>query len=103
MAADAKFPWLLDDVEPLADALLVGVDTDRGVLVDAALGEFAPTGKLPITFPDDAGATAVDEDWRCASRNDVHGYAKEQHMDGRAYVHVDTDGNRCQLGHGLSW
>ena len=103
VALDAKFPWLLDDVEPLADALLVGFDTDRGVLVDAALGEFAPTGKLPITFPADADAIAVDEDGHCASPNDVPGFAKEQHMDGRAYVYVDADGNRYQLGHGLSW
>lgn len=103
VALDAKFPWLLDEVEPLADALLVGFDTDRDVLVDAALGEFAPTGKLPITFPADADAIAVDEDGRCASPNDVPGFAKEQHMDGRAYVYVDADGNRYQLGHGLSW
>ncbi len=103
VALDAKFPWLLDEVEPLADALLVGFDTDRDVLVDAALGEFAPTGKLPITFPADAGAIAVDEDGRCASPNDVPGFAKERHMDGRAYVYVDADGNRYQLGHGLSW
>lgn len=103
MAVDAKSPWLLDDVEPLADALLVGVDTDRGVLVDPALGELAPTGKLPITIPADADAIAVHEDGRCASPNDVPGYAEEQHMDGRAYVYVDTDGNRYQLGHGLSW
>ena len=103
VALDAKFPWLLDGVEPLADALLVGFDTDRGVLVDAALGEFAPTGKLPITFPADADAIAVDEDGHCASPNDVPGFAKEQHMDGRAYVYVDADGNRYQLGHGLTW
>ena len=103
IALDAKFPWLLDGVEPLADALLVGFDTDRGVLVDAALGEFAPTGRLPITFPADAAAIAVDEDGRCASPNDVPGFAKEQHMDGRAYVYVDADGNRYELGHGLSW
>ena len=33
--------------------------------------------------------------------NDVPGYAEEQHLDGRVYV--DADGNRYQLGHGLSW
>jgi len=100
---DAKFPWLLDEVEPLADALLVGFDTDRAVIVDAVLGAFAPTGRLPITFPADAAAIAVDEDGRCASPNDVPGFAKEQHMEGRAYVYVDADGNRYELGHGLSY
>jgi beta-glucosidase len=103
VALDAKFPWLLDGVEPLADALLVGFDTDHGVLVDAALGEFAPTGRLPITFPANAAAIAVDEDGRCASPNDVPGFAKEQHMDGLPYVYVDADGNRYELGHGLSY
>lgn len=44
---------------------------------------------------------AIDEDWHCASPNDVPGYAEEQHLDGRAYF--DADGNRYQLWHGLSW
>lgn len=101
MAVDAKSPWLLDDVEPLIDALLDGVDTDRAVPVEATLGAFARTRKLPITFPADAEAMAIDEDWHCASPNDVPGYAEEQHLDGRAYF--DADGNRYQLGHGLSW
>ena len=100
---DAKFPWLLDEVEPLADALLVGFDTDRAVMVDAVLGVFAPTGRLPITFPADAAAIAVDEEGRCASPNDVPGFAKERHMDGRAYVYVDAEGNRYELGHGLTF
>lgn len=102
-ALDAKFPWILDGVEPLADALLVGFDTDHGILVDAAFGGFAPTGKLPITFPIDQAALAVDEEGRCASPNDVPGFAKEQHMDGRPYVYVDADQNRYELGHGLTW
>ena len=100
---NALFPWLLDGVEPLADALLVGFETDYGVMVDAILGAFAPTGKLPITFPLSAAAIAVDEQGRCTSPNDVPGYAKEQHMDGRPYVYEDADGNRYQLGHGLTY
>lgn len=103
MAVDAKSPCLLDDVEPLIDALLDGVDTDRAVPVEATLGALARTRKLPITFPADAEAMAIDEDWHCASPNDVPGYAEEQHLDGRAYVYVDADGNRYQLGHGLNW
>ena len=97
------FPWLLDEIEPLADALLVGFETDYPVMVDAMLGGFAPTGRLPLTFPIDAAAIAVDEDGRCASPNDVPGFAKEQHMDGRPYVYVDADGNRYRLGHGLTY
>ncbi|MGP9538955.1 glycoside hydrolase family 3 protein [Brachybacterium sp. AOP43-C2-M15] len=97
------FPWLLDSLEPLADAFLMGFETDYQVMVEAILGEFSPTGSLPITFPIDAAAIAVDEHGRCASPNDVPGVAKERHMDGRPYVYVDTDGNRYELGHGLSY
>lgn len=97
------FPWLLDGIEPLADGLLMGFETDYGIMVEAILGGFSPTGKLPITFPIDAAAIAVDKDGRCASPNDVPGFAKEQHMQGRPYVYVDADGNRYQLGHGLTY
>ena len=100
---NALFPWLLDAIEPLADALLVGFETDYPVMVEAMLGEFAPTGKLPLTFPIDAAAIAVDDNGRCASPNDVPGFAKEKHMGGRPYVYVDSDGNRYQLGHGLTY
>ena len=100
---NAMYPWLLDTVEPLADALLVGFESDYATMVDAALGGFSPTGRLPITFPIDAAAVAVDEEGRCASPNDVPGFAKEQHMDGRPYVYVDADGHRYELGHGLTF
>ena len=78
-------------------------ETDYPVMVEAMLGEFAPTGKLPLTFPIDAAAIAVDDNGRCASPNDVPGFAKEKHMGGRPYVYVDSDGNRYQLGHGLTY
>ena len=100
---NAMFPWLLDDLEPLADALVVGFDTRYETMVEAMLGQFSPTGRLPITFPISQDAIAVDEEGHCASPNDVPGYAKEQHMDGRPYVYVDADGNRYQRGHGLSF
>ncbi|WP_193105337.1 glycoside hydrolase family 3 N-terminal domain-containing protein [Brachybacterium sp. FME24] len=100
---NAMYPWLLDSIEPLADGLLIGFESDYATVVDAALGGYSPSGRLPITFPIDAGAIAVDGEGRCASPNDVPGYAKEQHMDGRPYVYVDADGNRYQLGHGLTY
>src|SRR5699024_1270009 len=78
-------------------------DTRYETMVEAALGGFEPTGRLPITFPCDASAIAVDDRGVCASPNDVPGFAKEQHMGGRPYVYVDADGSRYQLGHGLGW
>lgn len=100
---NAMYPWLLETIEPLADGLLIGFETRDETMVEAALGGFSPSGRLPITFPIDADAIAVDEKGRCASPNDVPGFAKEQHMDTRPYVYVDADGNRYQLGHGLDY
>ena len=94
-------PWLLGNVEPLA--LVAGFDTRTEALFDVIVGAHAPTGRLPLTFPVNAAAVAVDDDGRCASPNDVPGYDKETYMDGRPYVYVDTDGNRYRLGHGLSY
>ncbi len=96
-------PWLLGNVEPLADALLAGFDTRTEALFDVIVGAFAPTGQLPLTFPADNDAIAVDADGVCASPNDVPGYDKESYMDGRRYVYVDADGNRYRLGHGLRY
>ena len=96
-------PWLLGNVEPLADALVAGFDTRTEALFDVIVGDVAPTGRLPLTFPVDSDAIAVEENGICASPNDVPGYDKEAYMDGRAYVYVDADGNRYRLGHGLSY
>src|SRR5699024_360521 len=100
---NAMFPWLLDSIEPIADALLIGFDTRYETMVEAALGGFEPTGRLPITFPCDASAIAVDDRGVCASPNDVPGFAKEQHRGVRPYVYVESNGSRCQLGRGLGW
>lgn len=100
---NATLPWLLGNVEPLADALVVGFDARTEALFDVIVGEFAPSGRLPITFPVDQAAIAVDSSGICASPNDVPGYAKEAHMGGRPYVYTDSDCNRYQLGHGLSY
>ena len=96
-------PWLLGNVEPLADALVAGFDTKTEALFAVIVGDAAPSGRLPLTFPIDNAAIAVDEFGICASPNDVPGYDKEKFMDGRQYVYVDADGNRYQLGHGLAY
>jgi beta-glucosidase len=103
VAVNVTLPWLLGTLEPLADAVVAGFDTRTETVFDAVVGAFAPTGRLPLTLPLDDAAIAVDEHGRCASPNDVPGYAKEQHMDGRPYVYTDADGNRYQLGHGLTF
>lgn len=96
-------PWLLGNVEPLADALVAGFDTKTEALFAVVVGDAAPSGRLPLTFPIDNAAIAVDENGICASPNDVPGCDKERFMDGRPYVYVDADGNRYELGHGLAY
>jgi beta-glucosidase len=103
ISVDVVLPWLLGTLEPLADALLAGFDTRLEAVFEAIVGVFGPTGRLPLTFPIDEDAIAVDEHGICASPNDVPGYAKEQHMGGRPYVYVDADGHRYELGHGLTY
>jgi beta-glucosidase len=99
---NVSLPWLLGTVEPLADAVVAGFDTRTEALFGAIVGAFAPTGRLPLTFPVDEDAIAVDEHGICASPNDVPGYDKERYMGGRPYVYTDSDGNRYELGHGLA-
>ena len=93
---------MLGNIEPMADALVAGFDTRTEAMFDAIVGTYAPSGRLPLSFPIDNAAIAVDEHGHCASPNDVPGYAKERYMDGRPYVYTDTDGNRYRLGHGLA-
>ena len=102
VALNVTMPWLLGNVEPLADAVVAGFDTRTETVFDAIVGRFALTGRLPLTFPIDDAAIAVDEHGVCASPNDVPGYDKERYMDGRPYVYTDSDGNRYELGHGLT-
>jgi hypothetical protein len=75
------------------------VNSDSGILSKMA----EPRARLPLTFPLDNAAIAVDEKGICASPNDVPGFGKEKFMDGRPYVYVDSDGNRYRSGFGLSY
>jgi len=96
-------PWVLGNIEPLADGLVAGFDTRTEALFEVIVGNVAPSGRLPLTFPRNSDAIAVDESGMCASPNDVPGYDKETYMEGRPYVYVDSDGNNYRLGHGLSY
>ncbi len=78
-------------------------DTRTEALFEVIVGNVAPSGRLPLTFPCDFEAVAVDENGICASPNDVPGYDKEAYMAGRPYVYIDTDSNSYRLGHGLSY
>lgn len=102
--------WELGNIEPLADALTVGFDTYPSATLDVILGSFAPTGRLPITFPKGDEVLAVNADGVCISPNDVPGYDKDKYMpdslkdeNGKAYAYRDSEGNYYELDFGLSY
>ena len=103
MNVNFDLPFLLTNVEPLADALLAGFDTYAQATLDVVFGKFNPVGKLPLTLPGSDEALAVDENGICASPNDVPGYDKEKYMNGKPYAYVDKNGNKYVYGFGLSY
>ena len=104
MHVNLNLPYLLTNVEPLADAVTVGFDSFSRAAFDVIKGEAAPVGKLPITLPGSDAAIAVDENGICASPNDVPGYDKAKYMkDGLTYAYKDATGNEYIYGFGLTY
>ena len=104
MSVNVTLPWILDDVEPLADAVVAGFSTFYRAQFDVVTGTAQAHGKLPLTLPASEAVIAVDENLVCVSPNDVPGFAKEGYMpDGLTYAYTDADGNVWRLGHGLDY
>lgn len=104
VSINVTLPWVLDDVEPLTDAMIAGFSTFYSAQIDVVTGAATPHGKLPITLPASEAVIAVDENLVCVSPNDVPGYAKQEYMpEGMTYAYTDADGNVWQLGHGLEY
>jgi beta-glucosidase len=104
ISVNVTLPWILGDVEPLADALVAGYDTFYKPQFEVLAGNFQPVGVLPLTLPASEAVIAVDENGNCVSRNDVPGYDKDKYMpEGLQYAYKDSDGNIYKLGHGLSY
>ena len=102
--------WLLGNVEPYSDAVLAGFDTYVDAMMDVILGDYNPTGKMPITLPKNDDVIKVDANGVCISPNDIPGYAKDAYMpdsmkdeNGKAYAYRDADGNYYELNFGLSY
>lgn len=104
MHVNLNLPFLMTNVEPLADALTVGFCTFGQAVMDVISGRAKPVGKLPITLPGSDAAIAVDEHGVCASPNDVPGYDKAKYMkEGLQYAYQDTEGNEYIYDFGLTW
>ena len=105
---DFSLAFMPGNVEPYVDALLGGFDTFTDATIDVVLGEYNPTGVLPLTLPKSDAVIAVDENGNCISPNDVPGFAKDQYMpeemkdeNGKAYAYRDAAGNYYELNFGL--
>ncbi|WP_143833718.1 glycoside hydrolase family 3 protein [Oceanobacillus senegalensis] len=104
MSVNIILPWILRNVEPLADALIAGYDTFYNAQFEVIAGNHKPTGVLPLTLPASDDVIAVHHDGHCISPNDVPGYDKDKYMpEGLSYAYKDSDGNVYKLGHGLQY
>jgi beta-glucosidase len=104
ISVNVTLPWILGNVEPLADALIAGYDTFYKAQFEVMAGNSSPVGVLPLTLPASEAVIAVDKDGNCVSRNDVPGYDKDKYMpEGLQYAYKDSDGNIYILGHGLTY
>ena len=102
--------WEVGNVEPYCDAFLAGFDTYVSATLDVIFGQFAPTGKLPLTLPRGDEVLKVDENGVCISPNDVPGYEKDAYIpdalkdeNGKAYAYRDKAGNYYELNFGLNY
>lgn len=84
-------PWLINELEPGADAMLATFNNTPEMIVDVLRGKSNPTGKLPFTVP--ADTEAVEN-----NASDVPGYAED--FD---YAFTDSVGNEYGLNFGLSY
>jgi beta-glucosidase len=104
MSVNVILPWIVGNVEPMADALVAGYDTFFNAQFEVMAGNHKPSGVLPLTLPANKEVIAVYQNGVCVSRNDVPGYDKDKYLpNGLSYVYKDSDGNAYKLGHGLSY
>ena len=88
---DFSNPWIINEIEPGAAAVLGTFGVKGEALLDVIYGRFSPTGKLPLTIPKDQEAVRKNA-------SDVPGYA--ENFD---YVYTDKDGKAYTFGFGLSY
>ncbi len=84
---DMSNPTVLTEVEPLADAILVGFNVTTQAFADLIAGRSEPSGLLPFEMP--ASMEAVER--HCEDRpHDIEPY-------------TDADGNTYSFAYGLNW
>jgi beta-glucosidase len=84
-------PWIINEIEPDAAAVLAVFGIKGEALLDVLNGTFNPTGKLPLTIPKDKEAVENNA-------SDVPGY--DENFD---YVYKNAEGNDYVFGFGISY
>ena len=84
-------PWVINEVEPAAAAVLGTFDVKAEALLDVVRGRFKPTGKLPLTIPADQAAVEKNAP-------DVPGYAEA--FD---YAYKNRRNDKYVFGFGLTY
>ena len=92
LAMNMTNPWLINEIEPGADAVISTYGVQSEAVIDVIRGKFNPTGTLPITIP--ADQEAVDKE-----AGDVPGYAEKDPN----YAYVNENGDAYISGFGLSY
>lgn len=87
VAISMSNPTVLSEIEPLADAILIGFSIQNQVFLDFIAGRAEPSGLLPFELP--------------ASMEAVERHSEDCPHDIEPYV--DADGNACRFGYGLNW
>lgn len=83
----ASNPPVLAEVEPLADAILMGFDVDASVYLDIIMGRHEPSALLPFEIPASMDAIEI----HCEDRpHDIEPY-------------TDSEGNTYAFGFGLNF
>lgn len=80
-------PLVMKEVEPLADAILIGFDVQVQAILDILSGQHEPSGLLPAQMP--ADMDAVEE------------HCEDKPRDIRCYT--DADGHTYDFAFGLNW
>ena len=92
LAMNMTNPWLINEIEPGADAVISTYGVQSEAVIDVIRGKFNPTGTLPITIPADQEAVNKEA-------GDVPGYAEKDPN----YAYVNENGDAYISGFGLSY
>ncbi|WP_167048026.1 glycoside hydrolase family 3 N-terminal domain-containing protein [Salinibacterium sp. ZJ454] len=91
LAINLGNPWVLNEIEPGAAAVIGTFNVKAEALLDVIRGRFNPTGELPVSIP--ASQAAVEQ-----NASDVPGYAET--FD---YTYTNAAGDDYSFGFGLSY